>query len=207
MFTLTQAARSVKEDKNRFSSVKTVQEYCVRASPAPSLVVANGLNYDRLKGGDFNGTDFGGINSGYAEPCSLFRPQGNTQLVVRNPALDRLGVTSRETWNGARGTNYGVQNTFNCASTLTEANHDVKLIRHGNLNSRPEKTDFRTAISGPQTSANGEFGRPGKLGGVVARQRYIEKHHGNPNIDHPSKLSLAEVTSKKYESYPIPRIA
>jgi hypothetical protein len=206
MFTLTRGARSVKNDT--FSSVKTVQEYCVRASPAASLVVRNGLNYDGLKGGDYNGTDYGGINSGYAEPCSLFRPQGNTQLVVRNPALDRIGVTSRETWNGALGTNYGVQNTtLPCTTTLTAANHDVKLIPHGNLNSRPVRADFRTAVSGPQVPENGEFGRPGKLGGLIARPRYIEKHRGNPNIDHPQKLSLEEVTSIKYESYPIPRIA
>lgn len=209
MFTLTQAARSVKEDKNRFSSVKTVQEYCVRASPAASLVVKNGLNYDGLKGGDFNGTDFGGLNTGYQVPCPLFQPQGNTQLVVRNPALDRLGVTSRESWDGATGTNYGVQNPISttCTATMTTANHSVKLIPHGNLNSRPLKADFRTSIMGLQTSVNGAFGRPGKLGGALRRIPYIEKHHGNPNIDHPQQLSLAEVTSKKYESYPIPRIA
>jgi len=211
LFTLTRGARAIREDI--FSSTKTVQRVstppCTRATPAPSLVVANGRNFDGLKGGDFNGTDFGGLNTGYQTPCSLFRPQGNTQLVVRNPILDRIGVQSREAWNGALGTNYGTQNPLspNCTTTLTTANHEVKLIRHGNLNSRPLKADFRTAVMGPQTSANGAYGRPGKLGGALRRIPYIESHHGNPNVDHPLKLSYAEVTYNKPETYPIPRLA
>jgi hypothetical protein len=211
LFTLTRGARAVGADL--FSSTKTVQREstppCIRATPAPSLVVANGLNFDRLKGGDFNGTDFGGINSGYAEPCSLFDPLRASQLVVRNPALDRLGVTSRESWNGAPGTHYGSQNPLStiCTSTLTEANHETKVIPHGNRNSRPVRSDFRTAISGPQVSQNGSFGRPGKLGGALRRIPYIESHHGNPNIDHPSKFTLEDVTTNKPESYPIPRLA
>jgi hypothetical protein len=196
LFTLSQGARAIKQDV--FSSEKIVQAYCVRATPAPSLVVnANGnTDGNRI-----------GLNQGYQAPCSLFRPQGNTQLVVRNPALDRLGVTSRESWNGAAGTNYGVQNTFNCSSTLTEANHSVKLIPHGNLNSRPARPDFRTAISGPQTSEDGSLGRPGKLGGVIARPKYIESHHGNPFIGHPSKLTLQDVTFEKPPSFRIPKNA
>jgi len=207
-FTLTRGARAVGADI--FSSTKTVQREsipcAVRASPAPSLVVANGLNFDGNPGGDFNGTDYGGLNTGYQTPCPLFQPLGNTQLVVRNPALDRLGVQSRESWNGAQGTNYGSQNTFDCTSTLTTANHAVKLIPHGNLNSRPVRSDFRTAIMGPQVSQDGSLGRPGKLGGALRRIPYIEKHHGNPNIGHPLKLSLAEVTYNKPESYPIPKV-
>ncbi len=198
MFTLTRGARAVGADT--FSSTKTVQRETVpcaiRASPAPSLVV-NAF-------GNFDGQTVG-LNQGYQTPCTLFRPQGNTQLVVRNPQLDRLGVTSRETWDGALGTNYGVQNPIDCS--MTTANHDVKLIPHGNRNSRPEKADFRTAVTGPQVPENGEFGRPGKLGGVIERPRYIEKHHGNPNVDHPSKLSSAEVTTNKPDSFAIPRIA
>jgi hypothetical protein len=211
LFTLTRGARAVREDY--FSSTKTVQRVLVpcadRATPAPSLVVRAGGNFDGNRGGDFNGTDFGGLNTGYQVPCPLFQPLGNTQLVVRNPALDRLGVQSREAWNGALGTHYGSQNPLspNCTTTLTTANHEVKLIRHGNLNSRPLKADFRTAVMGPQVSANGAYGRPGKVGGLVARKRYIESHHGNPNVDHPLKLSYAEVTFNKPETYPIPRLA
>ena len=200
LFTFSRGASAVNADV--FSSTKTVQrEYtppCIRATPAPSLVVNANGNFDRQKVG---------LNQGYQAPCTLFQPQGNTQLVVRNPALDRLGVTSREAWNGAPGTNYGVQNTFNCASTLTEANHEIKLIRHGNLNSRPARADFRTAVLGPQTSEDGSLGRPGKLGGVIARPKYVESHHGNPNIGHPRMLSRAELFHNKPESYPIPRLA
>jgi len=209
LYTLTLGARSIGADF--FSSIKTVQRVSIpcasRASPAPSLVFANGRNFDGLPGGDFNGTDFGGLNTGYQAACPLFQPQGNTQLVVRNPALDRLGVQSRESWNGAPGSSYGSQNPFNCTSTLTQANHAVKLISHGNRNSRPIRADFRTAISGPQVSQDGRFGRPGKLGDALRRIPYIEKHHGNPNIGHPQQLSFDEVTTNKPESYPIPRVA
>lgn len=200
LFTLTRGARAVGADI--FSSTKTVQRELVpcaiRASPAPSLVVN--------AGGNFDGQTVG-LNQGYQAPCSLFQPLGNTQLVVRNPALDRLGVQSREAWNGAPGSHYGSQNTFNCSSTLTEANHLTKLIPHGNRNSRPVRSDFRTAVMGPQVSADGSIGRPGKLGGALRRIPYIEKHHGNPNFGHPVKLSANEVTYEKPESYPIPRIA
>ena len=200
LFTFSRGASAVNADV--FSSTKTVQRVLVpcadRATPAPSLVVSANGNFDKQKVG---------LNQGYQAPCTLFQPQGNTQLVVRNPALDRLGVTSREAWNGAPGTNYGVQNTFNCASTLTEANHEIKLIRHGNLNSRPARADFRTAVLGPQTSEDGSLGRPGKLGGVIARPKYVESHHGNPNIGHPRMLSRAELFHNKPESYPIPRLA
>lgn len=178
LYTLTRGAAAIGADI--FSSTKTVQREfipcAIRASPAPSLVVTTS--------GNFDGSRIG-LNQGYQEPCPVFQPLGNTQLVVRNPALDRLGVTSREAWNGATGTNYGVQNTFDCASTLTTANHDVKLIRHGNLNSRPARADFRTAIMGPQVPEDGSMGRPGKLGGLIAKTKYIEKHAGNPNIGHP----------------------
>jgi hypothetical protein len=199
-FTLSRGARAVGADI--FSSTKTVQREsippCIRATPAPSLVIN--------EFGNFDGQTLG-LNQGYqVSCCTVFEPLRASQLVVRNPALDRLGVTSRESWNGVEGTNYGVQNTFNCRTTLTEANHAIKLIPHGNLNSRPIRADFRTAISGPQTSANGEFGRPGKLGGALRRIPYIESHRGNPNIGHLSKLSLAEVTYNKPESYPIPKV-
>jgi hypothetical protein len=202
-YTLTRGARSVGADT--FLPAKIVQEYCVRATPAPSLVYSQGVNADGNKGGDFNGTDFGGLNTGYTEPCTLFRPQGNTQLVVRNPQLDRLGVTSRETWNGVQGTNYGSQNPIDCSTTT--ANHAVKLIPHGNRHSRPIRADFPTNVMGLQVSRDGSYGRPGKLGGARRRIPYIEKHHGNPNLDHPQQLSLAEVTSNDPESFPIPRIA
>jgi hypothetical protein len=195
-YTLTRGARAVGADT--FLPAKITEAFCVRATPAPSLVV----NAD----GNVDGQTVG-LNQGYQTPCPLFQPQGNTQLVVRNPALDRLGVQSRESWNGAPGTHYGSQNTFNCASTMTDANHSVKLIPHGNLNSRPVRSDFRTAVMGPQVSQDGSLGRPGKLGGALRRIPYIESHHGNPNIGHPSKLSLAEVTYEKPESYPIPRVA
>jgi hypothetical protein len=196
LFTLTRGARAVGADI--FSSTKTVQREsippCSRATPAPSVIVNASGNFDRRTVG---------LNQGYQKPCRLFQPQGNTQLVVRNPALDRLGVQSREAQNVVRG----AQNTFNCTSTLTQADHAVKLIPHGNRNSRPVRADFRTAISGPQVSQDGRFGRPGKLGGALRRIPYIEKHHGNPNIDHPQQLSFAEVTTNKPESYPIPRVA
>jgi len=212
LYTMTLGARSVAEDKNRFSSVKTFQTrpinangQCVWATPAPSLVINQGVNFDGKQGGDFNGTDYGGLNTGYTQPCNLFRPQGNTQLVVRNPELDRVGVQSREAWNGALGTHYGGQNTILCSTTTS--NHTVKVIPHGNLNSRPVKADFRTSVMGLQVSADGKFGRPGKIGGLVARTKYIESHRGNPNIDHPSKLSLAEVTYHKPPTYRIPKNA
>ena len=199
LYTLTRGARAVGADI--FSSTKTVQREsipcAIRASPAPSVIVN--------AGGNFDGRTVG-LNQGYQTPCPLFQPLGNTQLVVRNPALDRLGVQSRESWNGAQGTNYGSQNTFDCTSTLTTANHLTKLIPHGNLNSRPVRSDFRTAVMGPQVSQDGSLGRPGKLGGALRRIPYIEKHHGNPNIGHPLKLSLAEVTFNKPESYPIPKV-
>jgi hypothetical protein len=198
LFTFSRGASAVNADI--FSSTKIVQRElvpcAVRASPAPSLVVNANGNFDGQKVG---------LNQGYQAPCTLFQPQGNTQLVVRNPALDRLGVTSRDTWNGARGTNYGVQNPIDCS--MTTANHEIKLIHHGNLNSRPARADFRTSITGPQTSQDGSLGRPGKLGGALARPRYVESHHGNPNINHPSKFSSQVNDVNKPESYPIPRNA
>ena len=209
LFTLSRAARSIKEDVNRFSSVKTVQEYCVRATPAASIIVNNGLNYNGLPGGDWTGSDYSGLNSGYTEPCTLFRPQTASHLVVRNPALDRLGVQPREAWSGLADTHYGSQNPLSptCTSTLTTANHLVKVIPHGNAYSRPPGTDFPTSRTGPQVSPNGAFGRPGKLGGVLARSKLVEKHRGNPRIGHLSKYTVTDLTTNKPETYRIPKNA
>jgi hypothetical protein len=211
LFTLSRGAAAIGADF--FSSTKTVQRETIpcatRASPAASLVVRQGLNFDGLKGGDFNGTDFGGLNAGYIEPCSLFQPLTASHLVVRNPELNRLGVQSRESWNGAEGTQYGSQNPLsdNCTSTMTIANFATKVIPHGNAQSRPIRADFRTSVMGMQVSENGAFGRPGKLGGALAKSRYVEKHHGNPNVGHPSQVTFEDVTTNKPESYPIPRVA
>lgn len=203
-YTLTRGASAIAHDS--FSSTKTVQAYCVRATPAASLVFAQGLNADGNKGGDFNGTDFGGLNTGYqASCCTVFDPLRASQLVVRNPQLDRLGVESRESWNGAPGTHYGSQNPIECS--MTTANHLVKQIPHGNRQSRPIRADFPTNVMGPQVSANGEYGRPGKIGNARRRIGYIEKHHGNPNVSHPSQVTFSDVTTNKPETYPIPRIA
>jgi len=200
-YTLTRGARAIGNDT--FSTQKTVQAVCVRATPAASLVVNQGRNYDGLPGGDFNGTDYGGLNAGYTDPCSLFQPLTASHLVVRNPELDRLGVQSRDSWNGAQGTQYGSQNPIACS--MTTANFATKVIPHGNAQSRPKQADFRTSVMGLQVSANGAFGRPGKVGGALARQKYIEKHHGNPNVGHPSQVTFSDVTTNKPESYPIPK--
>lgn len=203
LYTMTLGARSVAEDKNRFSSVKTVQAFCNRATPAPSLVINSHGNIDG---------NSAGLNMGYADTCSLFQPLTPTHSVVRNPALGRLGVQSSEAWNGALGTQYGGQNKLSTSCTTTmvgavDKQHITKLIHHGNLNSRPVKADFRTSVMGLQVSADGKFGRPGKVGGLVERPKYIESHHGNPNIDHPSKLSLAEVRYNKPPTHRIPKNA
>ena len=197
-YTLTCGARAIGHDT--FSSQKTVQAFCVRATPAPSLVINSNGNVDGISTG---------LNMGYAQPCSLFRPLTASHLVVRSPELDRLGVQSRESWNGAEGTQYGSQNPLseNCTSTMTIANFATKVIPHGNAQSRPIRADFRTSVMGMQVSENGAFGRPGKLGGALAKPRYVEKHHGNPNVGHPSQVTLDDVTTNKPETYPIPRVA
>lgn len=192
-YTLTRGARAIGQDT--FSSTKTVQAVCVRATPAPSLVINSNGNVDGITTG---------LNMGYSQPCSLFQPLTASHLVVRNPELDRLGVESRDSWNGAQGTQYGSQRPITCS--MTTANFATKVIPHGNAFSRPIKADFRTSVMGMQVSADGAFGRPGKLGGALARPRYVEKHHGNPNVGHPSQVTLADVTSNKPESYRIPKL-
>jgi hypothetical protein len=206
MYTLSLGARSI--GKDIFSNVKTVVgggtgTYC-RATPSPSLVVNSNGNIDRNKIG---------INQGYQDTCAEFKPLSQPKFIDNLPILNKLGVQSRENWNGARGTTPGSQKPLlGCTTTMTTANFGTKDLKAPLLHSaRPVPTDFRTSIMGLQVSANGQYGRAPKVGSVIERSKYVEAHHGNSNIDHivyprkfiPTTGAPAQLKINSPQHYPV----
>jgi len=138
--------------------------------PPPSQVVN--------ENGNAEGRD-NGLNLGYTETCATFDPLTKTHFVERLPdlRLHKVGIQSREAWNGAAGTQYGSQNAILCSNTA--GNWDPKSETTPNLHPvGPKKTDFVTSPVGPQVSRNGLFGRAPKVGGAMQNIRLANQHHG-----------------------------
>lgn len=175
MYTQSLGARSIGQDV--FPSVKFVQTTTCGTTPAPSLVKNSNGNVDGSKIG---------LNQGYQDTCAIFNPESKPQFVDTNPNLKHLGVKSRESWNGALGTNYGSQTALpvGCTTTMTQANFGPKDVTSPQYSPPPKKTDFVTGVMGLQVSRNGAFGRAPKVGSVIARSKYVESHHGNTQLDH-----------------------
>lgn len=201
MYTQSLGGRSVGSDV--FSGVKLVQTNTCGTTPAPSLVKDSKGNYDGTKTG---------LNQGYQNTCAIFNPESKPLFVDTNPKLKTLGVQSRESWNGARGTNYGSQNSLvGCTTTMTQANFDPKDAKSPLYSPPPVKTDFRTSIMGLQVSQNGAFGRAPKVGSVLAKPKYIEAHHGNTQLDHivypkkfkPTTGAPAQLKINSPKHYPV----
>ena len=161
-YTLTLGARSIGQDK--FSSVKQVVgggvgNKCL-ASPAPSLVINENGNTDGKKTG---------LNMGHVltECPAVFTPLTKSHFVDTLPDIQLHKVS------GAL--------PAGCTTTFTQGNWNSKSEVAANLHSlRPPKTDFRTAVLGPQVSANGAYGRAPKVGGPV-ESNYLPnypEHHG-----------------------------
>ena len=188
-YTLSSAARSLKKDT--FSTTKIVlggSGTCVAFPPASQIVSEHGNSDDSQAG----------LNIGYIASCPAgyythgvplsvptFRPQTKSYFVDTIPDIqnNKVGIQGREAFSGSRNTQYGSQNTLNCKTTSTSgvAKGQIKAeVSHSFHSLGPIKTDFLTAPTGPQGSANGSRGRAPKVGAAIANDKYVEKHHGNP---------------------------
>ena len=141
-------------------------------SPASQVVNSNGNADGKTTG----------LNMGYTETCAIFTPQTKSYFVDTIPVLAtrKVGVSA------VSGSRKGVQLPILCSTTSTAGapmNADGSLASKDEKTSNthpvgPKKTDFLTAITGPQVSRNGAGVRAPKVGGALDRPRYVEKHHG-----------------------------
>jgi hypothetical protein len=171
-YTLSSAARSLKQDT--FSTTKIVLggNTCLTKPPASQVVGQSG-NSDGLKNG---------LNLGYVSTCSEeFKPLTKSYFVDTIPDIQthKVGIQSQAAFSGLANVQSGVQNPVSCS--MTKGNWAPKAEVHKNLHpAGPVKTDFLTAILGPQVSENGSRGRAPKVGAAKPNDKYVEKHHGNP---------------------------
>jgi hypothetical protein len=129
-----------------------------------------------------------GLNMGYVKEdcCTIFRPQSKTYFVDTIPEIKthKIGIQPASAWNGAVGTMYGTQNAIVCSNTSGAAKLSSGLLvpkDENTLNLHPAgplKLDFVTAITGPQVSLNGAYGRAPKVGDALRKIPYVERHHG-----------------------------
>jgi hypothetical protein len=164
-FTLYRGAKSIRNDT--FPRNIIIDRGCNAATPAASIVV--NIN------GNFDGQTIG-LNQGYQSSCCN-EPLTKTCFVERLPQLKRIGTAPRT------ASNPFTQNPLDsgCDSVYTKGNWEAKDVKSPLHSPRPIKTDFRTSISGPQVSPDGSSGRAPKVGALIARSKYIEKHHGSSN--------------------------
>jgi hypothetical protein len=188
--------------RDSFGPVKTVlgptNNVCLAAPPASQVVSEYG-NTDRKTSG---------LNMGYTDTCAVFTPQTKSYFVDTIPAIKtgKVGVIAKS------GASKGNQNTLPSVCTTTNTsgapmNPDGTLMgkddKSPNLHPvGPKKTDFLTAITGPQVSANGARGRAPKVGAALERPKYGERHHGrawgprpypaafNPPTGAPAQLKI-----------------
>jgi hypothetical protein len=118
---------------------------------------------------------------------SRFTPQVESQFVDYLPSIKRgLGIQSRETWSGARGTNSGSQNPFGgpgeCSSVFTQGNAKISQAADGlvpkevtriDKPDRPHNVKFavlQTAPTGPQIGSSNLMGtRATKVGAAMRK--------------------------------------
>lgn len=166
LYTLSLGARSIGQDK--FSVTKQivgggVGNKCL-ASPAASLIINENGNTDGKKIG---------LNMGatLVKCPAVFNPLTKSHFVDTIPELQ----TNKVDGSLPPG----------CTSTTTKGNWNPKAEVSANLHSlRPPKTDFLTAVQGPQVSPDGSFGRAPKVGGPV-ESYYLPitpGHHGSAKI-------------------------
>jgi len=166
LYTLSLGARSIGRDT--FSVTKQIVgggagNTCL-ASPAPSLIINENGNTDGKKIG---------LNMGatLVKCPAVFNPLTKSHFVDTIPELQ----TNKVDGSLPPG----------CTSTTTKGNWNPKAEVSSNLHSlRPPKTDFRTAVMGPQVSPDGSFGRAPKVGGPV-ESYYLPitpGHHGSAKI-------------------------
>ena len=166
LYTLSLGARSIGRDT--FSVTKQIVgggagNTCL-ASPAPSLIINENGNTDGKKIG---------LNMGatLVKCPAVFNPLTKSHFVDTIPELQ----TNKVDGSLPPG----------CTSTTTKGNWNPKAEVSSNLHSlRPPKTDFLTAVQGPQVSPDGSFGRAPKVGGPV-ESYYLpitSGHHGSAKI-------------------------
>jgi len=162
LYTLSLGARSIGQDK--FSVTKQivgggVGNRCL-ASPAASLIINENGNTDGKKIG---------LNMGatLVKCPAVFNPLTKSHFVDTIPDLQTNKVDGPL--------------PPGCTSTTTKGNWNPKAELTPNLHPKgPPKTDFLTAIQGPQVSPDGRFGRAPKVGGPI-ESKYLPnlpEHHG-----------------------------
>jgi hypothetical protein len=170
-YTLGLGARSIGQDVfggKIYQNMPGVS--CQLASPPASQVVNQ---YGNTEG------DTSGLNMGYVSTCTPeFQPQSKSYFVDTIPdiKLHKIGISSDV------GPTKGSQLPITpCTDTNThgvpkgQTKDEVSLNLHP---AGPIKQDFLTAVSGPQISANGNYGRAPKVGGALRKIPYSERHHG-----------------------------
>jgi hypothetical protein len=190
-YTLNQSARSLGNDT--FSNTKLIigggsGNKCLAAPPASQVVSQLGNSDNRTRGlnlGYIASCPSGKFTPGTSLTTPEYRPLTKSYFVDTIPVIqtNKIGVQNPSTFSGVINTQAGSQNPIICRTTSTTGNWTPKAEVRPNLYSLgPIKTDFLTGILGPQVSTNGSSGRAPKVGAALANEKYVEKHHGNPNV-------------------------
>jgi hypothetical protein len=205
-WTLTRSVTAIGGDN--FTSGKIQTACCSLRPPASQIINENGNAYGVKTG----------LNMGHVSTCApVFTPQSKSYFVDTIPEIKthKIGILPASGWNGAQDTHYGTQLPITtCKDTNT---HGPQKLASGLLlpkdeksvmlhSARPNKLDFVTAITGPQISQNGAYGRAPKVGNALRKIPYVEKHHGRawgprpvpskfkPTTGAPAQLKINEPT-------------
>lgn len=169
----TLAATSIRADNFTGGKLQTdtlgSASGCLTTTPASQVVSELGNAQ-----GDSSGLNMGYTLCKFGLPGSRpFSPQTQSQFVDYLPGIKYLGVQSRETWDGARGTTPGSQNPLYCASAFTSGNAKTSHLAGGLVPkevTRIDKPDrpYNAAFAVLQTARTGEQVGTSNLGGTRA---------------------------------------
>ena len=205
-YVMTVSAKSIAKDVFTQGKIQTNTflagtTECLTRTPASQVVSelgnaeshvsdSTGLNMAYMRQRNVNGSVVDNIGV-----CnSRFTPETQSQFVDYLPNIKRgLGVQSRDTWSGAKGTAYGSQNPLDpkCTTVFTSGNAKISnnadglvpkaLVPLGNV-SRPYNQAFavlQTAQTGPQVGTSNVRGsRAPKVGSALRKIPIVSSNKG-----------------------------
>jgi len=161
-YTMTRSANSIGADV--FTQTKLVQSIGCILPPASQAI-------GQLGNADGNTR---GLNLGYVASCSGHFTPGRALNVAEYRPLTKSHFV--DTLPFIKNNYVRAGQPILCSNT--QGNWEPKREIGRQFSPPPVKTDFLTAVLGPQVSADGSRGRAPKVGAALSRPKYGEKHHG-----------------------------